>query len=123
MNGKISTPDNTALSLIHDHMVKVSKIRKPKILDFQSKLMDFTGWTVGHMESEFGEYWEQQYEWIDGFYASGRYEFRRDMYLKRRREYRLMMRQAQALKNRPKRQRKAPERLNITSTKSKTYLE
>ena len=121
MNGTLFTSDYTALSLIRDHMVEISKIRLPKIRDYQSRLIDFAGWTVGYMESDFGEYWEQEYEWNDGFYASGRYKFRRDMYLGRRKEYRKMIRRAQALTNRPQRQRKAPERLNIATNRSKSY--
>ena len=102
MVGDISLPDHIALFCVHEHLVRMSKIRVPIIRKYQSELSHFISkvflqFTLTNREYWFDFYHRQEMELL---------ESRKDI----------------AIYNRPLRQRKAPERLNITSTKAKSYL-
>ena len=95
MNSNISTPDYTALSLIHEQMVQMSKTRPTKIPPYLEQVKRFIDDMKVHFDSN-----------------------------KQRYLYRLESEQLEeACRIRwRKRTRQAPERLNITTTKSKSYL-
>ena len=107
MLGDISTPEYTALWLVHKRMMKAAEIAsKTKIHEHLSKLSDFVS--------------NLNYAFAGNYYNQRRAQRAMD------RIVRAEDREAESviyLSNRPKRDRRAPARLNITSTKSKTYLE
>ena len=113
MVGDISTLDYTALWLVQKRMLKTAKITsKEKIHEYLSKLSDFTSKINFAFDCDYKHYLLRQYH--------------------RRRAQRAVDKMIRAedreaesiiyLRNRPKRDRRAPERLNIASTKSKSYL-
>lgn len=115
MLGDISTPEYTALWLVHKRMMEAAEIAsKTKIHEHLSKLSDF----VSNLNYAFAGNLERHY--LERQYNQRRAQRAMD------RIVRGEGREAESvihLSKRPKRDRRAPERLNITSTKSKTYLE
>ena len=98
MVGDISLADHTALSCIHKYMIRMNKRRVPIIRQYKFELEEF----IINISNMFAI--------LDGNHLM---------------EIREMQWQEEqdnmAIKNRPRRQRKAPERLNITSCKGKSY--
>ena len=102
MNGHISTPDYTALSLIHERMIQTSEIRVPKIRQYLSRLARF----IPEMRRNF---------------ESNEARFDTPYTRERRREYSGTF-GYEAQNRRSQRKRRAPDRLNIASKKSKSYV-
>ena len=102
MVGDISLPDHIALFCVHKHLIRMSKIRVPIIRKYQSELSHFISKVFLQFTLTNREYWFD-------------FHHRQEMEL-------LESRKDIAIYNRPLRQRKTPERLNITSTKTKSYL-
>ena len=100
MTGEISVSDHTALFCVHKKMVQMSeslpeRVNEPRIRKYLSHLSRF----ISKLESGFEE--------------------NDNRYLNELLPQRELMERAEA---RRKRKRRAPERLNITSTKSRSYL-
>ena len=114
MAGDISTLDYTALWLVQKRMLKTAeKTNKAKIHEYLSKLSGFILSIDYAFSGNYCHYLERQYNQRRAQRAIERMERAED-------------REAESviyLSNRPKRDRRVPQRLNITSTKSKTYLE
>ena len=100
MVGDISLADHTALSCVHRHMIRASKTRMPIIRQYHFRLQRFIVDIVSSFTS-FDAWHEEDVELRE---------------IEREEEQRNM-----AINNRPRRRRKAPERLNITSCKGKSY--
>ena len=98
MVGDISLADHTALTCIHKYMIRMNKRRVPIIRKYKFELEEF----ITNITNMFAI--------LDGNHLM---------------EIREMQWQEEqdnmAIKNRPRRQRKAPERLNIISCKGKSY--
>ena len=94
IDSNISTPDYTALSLVHQQIIKMSKTRPPKIPPYLEKVKHF----IDHMK---------------GCFNSNKHRYL----------YRLESEQLEEAFRIgwQKRTRQAPERLNITTTKYKSY--
>ena len=102
MLGNIAVPDHIVLSCVYSKLIRLKKIRLPKIREYQSELQHFIKnvflrFTLTNREYWFDYYTRQEMELL---------EARKDI----------------AIYNRPLRRRKAPERLNINSTKAKSYV-
>ena len=114
MAGDISTPDFTAMSLVHKRMLRNVEIaEKITICEYLSKLSDF----ISNLSLTFDAHYNFNLERLE---HQRRFQRAVDNIV------RAEDREAESviyLRNRPKRYRRAPERLNITSTKSKSYLE
>ena len=114
MVGDISTLDYTALWLVHKRMLKTAEIAsKTKINEYLSKLSGFTSNLNFAFDCNYKHYLVRQYNQRRVQRAADKMVRAED-------------REAESiiyLSNRPKRDRRAPERLNITTTKSKKYLE
>ena len=95
MDSNITTPDYTALSLVHQQMIKMSKTRPPKIRPYLEEMENFIDNMKGLFRSNKLRYLDRlEYEQLE-----------------------------EACRVRwQKRTRQAPERLNITTTKSKSYF-
>ena len=105
MAGNISIPDHTALYCVHKHMVCNSKkIETSKIRNYLSALTNF----IANLKEIFKRNHDRYF-----------YSIRQDRALERAEAYFAANRAAAQL---GKRTRRAPERLNITSTKKKSYL-
>ena len=117
MAGDISTLDYTALRLVHKRMLKTAEIAsKTNIKEYLSKLSGFTFHLNLLFDKNYNHYVVRQI----GLYNQRRAQRVVDkIVLAEDREAESII----YLRNRPKRDRRAPERLNITSTKSKSYLE
>lgn len=105
MVGDISLANHTALFCVHKQMVKMSKTRVPIIREYQSRLSRFISSIFLRFTLTNRYYWEEFYHRLD----MELYEAQKDI--------------ASSRENRPRRQRKAPKRLNITTTRTKSYLE
>ena len=102
MVGEISLSDHIALFCVHKHMVKMSKmVNVSRINRYQSRLSRFRS----KLESGFEE---NRIRYLD--------------FLQEIQRQQEMERVADRTEERRKRKRQAPERLNITTTKSKSYL-
>lgn len=100
MVGDISLADHTALFCVHRHMIRTSKTRMPIIRQYLSRLQSFIVDIVSSFTS-FDAWHEEDCDLRE---------------MEREEEQKNM-----AINNRPQRRRKAPERLNITSCKGKSY--
>ena len=114
MVGDISTLDYTALWLVHKRMLKIAEIASTtKINEYLSKLYGYTSKLNFAFDCNYSHFLVRQYNQRRAQRAADKMA-------------RTENREAESinyLRNRPKRDRRAPERLNITSTKSKSYLE
>ena len=102
MLGNISVPEHIVLSCVHQQLTRLKKRRLPKIREYQSELQHFIKnlflrFTLTNREYWFEYYHQQEMELL---------EAQKDI----------------AIYNRPLRRRKAPERLNINSTKAQSYV-
>ena len=99
MVGEISLSDHTALFCVHKHMVQISKMANvSRINRYQSRLSNFVSKIESGFEENYNRYLNEYLPQIQRDEAMERAEERR------------------------KRNRQAPQRLNITNTKSKSYL-
>ena len=103
MVGDISLADHTALFCVHKHMIRVSKARVPIIREYQTRLSRFISDIFLRFTLTSRYYWEEYYHRLDMEFL----EAQKDV--------------ASWRENRPRRQRKAPKRLNITTTRTKSY--
>ena len=114
MDGDISTLDYTALWLVHKRMLKTAEIASTtKINEYLSKLYGYTSKLNFAFDCNYSHFLVRQYNQRRAQRAADKMA-------------RTENREAESinyLRNRSKRDRRAPERLNITSTKSKSYLE
>ena len=105
MAGYISIPDHTALYCVHKYMVRNSKrIETSKILNYLSALTNF----ITNLKEIFKRNHDRYF-----------YRIRQQQALERAEAY---FAANLAVAQLGKRTRRAPERLNITSTKKKSYL-
>ena len=103
MVGDISLADHTALFCVHKHLIRMSKTRVPIIREYQTRLSRFISSIFLRFTLTNRYYWEEYYHRLD----MELFEAQKDV--------------ASWRENRPRRQRKAPERLNITTTRTKSY--
>jgi len=101
MVSEISIPDHTALFCVHKHMVRKSQmINVPRIQKYIAAIAKFTSRLESSLESNHQRYYDRQQR----LQAVERAE--------------ALRKEREAQK---KRKRRAPERLNIATTKSKSY--
>ena len=126
MVGEISLSDHIALFCVHKHMVKMSKmVNVSRINRYQSRLSDFRSRLESGFEINRIRYLIEYLPQIQREQEMERARVAREQEFERRRVAREQdlerRRVAERTEERRKRKRQAPERLNITTTKSKSY--
>ena len=127
MVGEISLSDHTALFCVHKKMVQMSKkVDVPRINRYQSRLSDFRSRLETGFEINRISYLIDYLPRIQRAQEMERARVAREQEVERRRVAREQemerRRVAERTEERRKRKRQAPQRLNITTTKSRSYL-